>query len=476
MRSRATPPLAGLRDVLDDAGFEAANVERLVRGSGGLGQDQGLAALRLRPSADERLVVLVRLFLGGEELPAGLVAGALAPLDPAGLEAAGLVAVRDGAVRARVALEPYDGLVLATDPRAGRTTRDHVLGLTPSARMVAALTPRPRADTCLDVGCGSGVQAFLAARHCGHVVGVDVNGRALELARLNAELNGIENVEWRLGDRFAPVGEERFDLVVSNPPFIVSPGRQLLYRDGGSGGDAFSRDLVTGAARHLRDGGFATVLCSWASEPGDDASAAPRRWLAGSGCDALILHFRTDDPVTYAVGWNDGLRPPDTVPSAAEAWLADYRSRGIEAISTGAIVLRRRDGENWVRVEDLPLAPRGASGDHLERIFAAEDFLSGLGSDDQLLDTRPTLAPDTALVERRLPDGTLDRARITVGRGLPLQGRLPLAAAPLVRRLDGRLTVTEAAAVAGPEPDVLRAECLPALRDLIARGLLAPTT
>jgi len=379
-------------------------------------------------------------------------------------------------VKARVALEPYEGLVLATDPRAGRTTHDHVLGLTPSARIVAALTPRPQVDACLDVGCGSGVQSLLAARHSARVVGVDVNERALKLARLNAELNEIDNVEWRHGDLFAPVTGERFDLVVSNPPFIVSPGRELLYRDGGSGGDAFSRDLVAGAARHLREGGFAILLCSWASTPGADASAGPRRWLEGSRCDALILHFRTDDPVTYAVGWNDGLHPPETLPSAAEAWLADYRARGIEAISTGAIVLRRRDGENWVRVEELPLQARGAAGDHVLRVFAAQDFLAGLGSDDQLLDTRSALAPGTLLVERRRPDGTLDRARITVERGLPLQGRIPLAAAPLMRRLDGRLTVTEAAAAADLAPDVLRAECLPALRDLIARGLLTPTT
>lgn len=363
--------------------------------------------------------------------------------------------------------------MLATDHGASRGEWDHVLGITPSTRLVAALTPRRPVESSLDVGCGSGVQAFLAGRHSRRVVGVDVNGRALELARLNAELNGLDNVEWRLGDLFAPVGEERFDLLVSNPPFIVSPGRELLYRDGASGGDAFSRDLVAGAAQHLREGGLATLLCSWASIPGDDAGATPRRWLDGSGCDALILHLRTDDPVTYAFGWNDGLRPADTVPAAAEAWLADYRARGIEAISTGAIVLRRREGANWLRVDELVAAPRGAAGEHVARVFAAQDFLATLASEDELLDTRPALAPGTLLVERRRPEGTLDRTRISVERGLPLQGRIPLAAAPIVGRLDGRLTVAAAAAAAGLEPDVLRAECLPALRELIARGLLS---
>jgi methylase of polypeptide subunit release factors len=350
---------------------------------------------------------------------------------------------------------------------------DHVLGVTSSTRLVAALTPRRPVGLSLDVGCGSGVQAFLAARHSRRVVGVDVNPRALELARLNTELNGIDNVEWRLGDLFAPVGEERFDLVVSNPPFIVSPGPELLYRDGGTGGDTFSRELVLGAARHLREGGFATLLCSWASTPGADACAAPRRWLEGSGCDAWILHFRTDDPVTYAFGWNDALCPPDALAATVEAWLSDYRARGIEAISTGAIVLRRRDGGNWARVDELAAQPRGAAGEHVERAFAAQDFLAGL-ADDDLLGMRLGLAPGTALVERQRPDGRLDRARISVERGLPLRGRIPLAAAPLMRLLDGRRTPAEAAAAAGVTPEALRAECLPALRTLVARGLVSP--
>ena len=349
-----------------------------------------------------------------------------------------------------------------------------MLGLTQSTRIVAQLTPRRPIETCLDVGCGSGVQALLAARHSRCVVGVDVNPRALELAHLNAELNGIDNVEWRLGDLFAPVDGEQFDQVVSNPPFIVSPGLELLYRDGGTGGDSFSRELVAGAARHLHDGGFATLLCSWASTAGGDSCATPRRWLEESGCDAWILHFRTDDPVTYAVGWNDGLRPAETVQAAAEAWLADYASRGIEAISTGAILLRRRNGGNWMRVDELAGQPRGAAGDHVERVFAAQDLLAGL-ADDDLLGMRLGLAPGTALVERRRPDGTLERARISVERGLPLHGRISLPAAPLVRLLDGRRTPAEAAVAAGIAPDALRTECLPALRELVARGLMSPS-
>ena len=58
--------------------------------------------------------------------------------------------------------------------------------------------------------------------------------------------------------------------------------------------------------------------------------------------------------------WN-GLpgRRPAAVATAAEPWLADYRARGIEAISTGAIVIRKRSGKNWARFDELAVAAAG---------------------------------------------------------------------------------------------------------------------
>ena len=146
-------------------------------------------------------------------------------------------------------------------------------------------------EATLDLGTGCGVQALLAARHSEHVVGTDLNARALRLAQLNAALNGVENVEWRQGDLFEPVRDERFGLVAANPPFVVSPVHELAYRDGGLDGDRFSREALMGAARRLHEGGFATVLCSWITEPGGERRTTPRRWLEDSGCDGWVLEL-----------------------------------------------------------------------------------------------------------------------------------------------------------------------------------------
>ena len=423
--------------------------------------------------------MLVRLFLARESLPIPTAAGALEPVDLRELAGTGLIAVAEGAVRARFALQPFEGLIIASDRSAPRMRADHVLNIGPATRTVAALTLRRPVESTLDVGTGSGVQAFLAARHSERVVGLDLSPRALRLARLNAALNGVRHVEWRQGNLFEPARDEQFGLVVANPPFIVSPVNELTYRDGGLGGDTFSREVVIGAARHLHEGGFASILCSWVSEPGGESMATPRTWLHGSGCDAWVLELATNDPVTYAMQWNTlPGRRRSAVATAAEAWVADYRARGIEAISTGAVLMRKRTGSNWERFDHMAAVVRGDAGAHLERVFAAQDLLRSLDADRKLLALALAPAPGTVLVERRLPGGELERGRLTVERGIPLNGRVPLAVAPVLAALDGLRPlddVVEAVArVTGVSTEALSAESVPALRELVARGLLIP--
>ena len=457
--------LAQLREHLERAGYNEERVDRLVRDDRGLGFEDGLAGLRLRPEIDEPLVVLVRLFLARESLPVATVAAMLGKIDLGALARTGLIAVRDGGVLARFALEPFAGLVVASDRSASRLRADHVVRIGPATRTLAALTVRRRVETTLDLGTGSGAQAFLAARHSEHVIGLDLNPRALRLARLNASLNDVETVDWRQGNLFEPVRDERFELIVANPPFVISPAHELTYRDGGLGGDLLSREVVIGAARHLQEGGFASILCGWVE--------TPERWLEGSGCDAWVLELSTDSPVTYAMRWNSlpGRRPA-AVAAAAETWLADYRVRGIQSISTGAIVLRKRSGKNWVRFDELAVAPRGEAGAHVERVFAAQDYLQSLRNESELLTATLALAPGTLLVERRQPGGELERARLTVDEGIPLLGRVPISLAPVLAALDGRpLTEILDAVILDP---VARAEALPVLRELVARGLIVP--
>ena len=95
------------------------------------------------------------------------------------------------------------------------------------------------------------------------VIATDVNARALAYTELNAALNGIRNIECREGSLFEPVQGEKFDLIICNAPYVVSPETRWAYRDGGFAADDVSQRVVTTAAEHLRDGGYAALLVSW---------------------------------------------------------------------------------------------------------------------------------------------------------------------------------------------------------------------
>ena len=455
------------------ASYDEATVKALVRADG-LDFGLGLSTLRLRPSGNEALGRLVRLFLAGDRLEEAHARAALEPVEIADLEAAGLVESTPDGVRALVRLNPVRGTIVASDPRSPgrRLPPDHVIAPGPASETLAALTVRAPVATALDLCCGSGVQALLAAEHADRVVGTDLNPRALHLAVLSAALSGADNVEWRLGDLFEPVDDELFDLVVSNPPFVISPATELTFRDGARGGDELSSEILTGVAARLLEGGFGHVLCSWVRGSGEHWSETPARWLEGHGCDAVILHLDSESPATYAVRWTsiDAASPAEAV-DRAESWLEYYAMLGIEEIATGLVVLRRRSGANWVHADELTAASVEA-GAHLARVFAGHDTLAGLDDERALLELRLTFAPAVRLVERWDPSTKLARARLTIAGGVQLPGPItPPSAAPVLRALDGCRTLAEAATAADVPSSELDA-ALASLRDLVRRGYL----
>ena len=241
---------------------------------------------------------------------------------------------------------------------------DFVTGPSSAARRVERLTIRKPVGTALDLGTGSGLQALLTARHAEHVVGVDINARGLAFARFNAALNGLSNIDFREGSWFEPVGDERFDLIVANPPYVVSPDSEFLFRDGDLSADAVTQMLLQEVPAHLEEGGLAHVMGNWAHGRDEDWRAPVETWLAGSGCDVLLLRYATVDPVLYAGQWNQLLAAQgrEAFLTAVDRWLDYYRREGIEAITEGMVVLRRRPaGRNWVRAIEVPGRPHGSS-------------------------------------------------------------------------------------------------------------------
>ncbi len=120
----------------------------------------------------------------------------------------------------------------------------------------------------LDVGTGSGIQALVAAKTADSVLGVDVNPRAVELAAINAEANGIGNARFIVSDLFANV-EGRFDLIVFNAPYLPCSDDSVLAKawSGGKKGREVIDRFLDGAAAHLSEGGRLLMLLSSVNEP-----------------------------------------------------------------------------------------------------------------------------------------------------------------------------------------------------------------
>lgn len=132
--------------------------------------------------------------------------------------------------------------------------------------MVSALRDEVEEDyRVLDIGTGSGILAMIAGEVCEEVVAVDVNERAVELARQNASQNDFDNIEFLVSDLFENV-EGSFDLVVFNAPYLPPSqeyeGPESEQWSGGEDGveilERFSKDV----ADYLAEGGEILLLIS----------------------------------------------------------------------------------------------------------------------------------------------------------------------------------------------------------------------
>lgn len=444
-----------LRKALDRAGYREDGVARVLGAPARL-PPRSEREVRLRRLDEiDPVAVLVKLF--GLPVPVGRSAAgrALGTALVDELTAAGLLEERDGAVVSRARIQPYGGLLIASDPdEPGRERPDFVTGVNRSATTLASLTLRRPVDEALDLGAGGGIQALLLSRHARLVIATDVNDRAMPYAHLNARLNGIENVKVLQGSWLEPVAGRQFDLVVANPPYVVSPETEHLFKDSGLPGDAVSRLLVERVPEHLVEGGVAQILCNWIHGVDEDWRAPLEQWVAGRGVDALLLHYASFDPLEYATAWNRvHADEPEAFASSLDRWLEYDRRLGIERISWGMLVLRRRSGaRNRVRAIEVPGEPTSDAGAQLERMLDAWD--RGLRGADELLDERLAPAPGARL-DRRLearsgvwgPAAGRMQLHASLGLAVPLTDE----AVAVVALLDGTRTVREAATAAAGE-------------------------
>lgn len=489
--------------------------------------------------AGYKVAVLTALFMLGEPVGAAALETALPRTGVAGALAIGLVVPTQSASGEQcyapaVDLRPHEaedahGSVrwwVASDLGELVTGQalapDHVLGIGRAGLTLAALTPRKPVETALDLGVGCGIQTLYLLRHVRQVVATDISTRALEFTAFNVALAGVDSarVQLRQGNLLEPVAGQRFDLIVSNSPFVITPpsvrqaGLPLMeYRDAGG---PILPALVRGLEDHLNPDGVAVMLGNWEHREGTSWRTSVNQWI-GKSLDAWIIQREVQDPVEYAAMWlrDGGLTPERSgvaFENALAAWQEDFDSRQVSGVGMGYLVFHAPvaatsgpggaapEGqaapeepasdaatpsdaaapgavvEPWRVLEEVPTSGQGALGEHVAQVIAAHEALRGL-DDAQVaalkLHTASGLSKEEALTPTPVPTAPVIRQAEGFGRviavGMP-------EVALLSASDEGLLTVAQiAAAVASltsEDPAAVLADMVAATRTFAHAGMV----
>lgn len=204
----------------------------------------------------------------------------------------------------------YHGSVflLHHDDLAGETlSQDAVLGVGGATNSLLNLIPHKRFEKVWDLGCGSGAISIALASHCEKVIATDISARALDYAKESAALNKIQNIDFRLGSLTSPIRNETFDLIVSNPPFVIGGVTKLEHRESPFEADGLTRELLQTIPKHLNENGIAIFLTAWLETETED-------W------QDRIEQMLPDDVHVWV-----GLRDSQPVDEYVDTWLADAK-------------------------------------------------------------------------------------------------------------------------------------------------------
>ena len=492
-RSDLPELLSVLAKDLRSVGYTVDGVAGLLGDSANsaLGRDQLIPALIVTEAAAKAdpaaaaLAAVVRLWLLAVPQKTEVLDAALPGIRTEGLLTLGLVepAVSTGSdggtVKAKADLRPYgwnsdaeteaDGsggveLWVASDLAAhqqpGVLRHDHVLGIGQASTTLVRTTIRRQVGKALDLGTGCGIQSFHLLHHAEHVTATDISARALAFTRFNLLLNAEaldldparleDRVSLRLGSLLEPVAGETFDLVVSNPPFVITPrsvgegaADQFTYRDGGLPGDDIVASLVRDLPSVLAPAGTAQLLGNWEVAAGTPWQERPQSW-AGPDVDAWFIQRELVGPEQYAETWlQDASEARDRqhYQDAYAVYLDDFASRNVEGIGFGMIYLRRpAEGARPVvsRFEEITYPIEQPIGPHLGAAVERADWLAA----NELAAAHLLVAEDVT-EERHQRPGAEHPGVILLrqGAGLRRTNLLSTELAGFVSACDGDLSV-----------------------------------
>lgn len=482
---------AGLADALGQHGVAA-----LHRG------EPAAVRWNLKGRTDE-LATLIRAFIlrdptSGSALDAIIGAGTASAL-----LANDAVALADGGqLQLLIDIRPHliDGsdVIVISDADASMTQHipgpEHVLGVGAASISLLESTPRSRVDSVLDVGTGSGVQVLGQLACANTITATDVHPRAVELARATLAANGVQETSITLheGSWFEPVAGQKFDRIVSNPPFVVGlPEVGHVYRDSGLNLDGASELMMSTVADYLTPGGTAHLLASWVHPADGSWRQRLASWLPDTGVDAWILQRDVADPELYVATWlaDESLDLRSAVAARrTEAWLDHFAQREVTGIGFGFVAIRQiGDRPSEVVIEELTQPFSDPLGDEVEEYFHRTAWLREQTTDSlgqAQFQLRPSVVrEDIAVTDDDTGMGFESKVlRLTRTDGPRFSHEVDSAVASIVAGLHPQGLVLEEviglfAASQGIEGDAagqLLEQAITAVVELVRHGILIP--
>ncbi len=425
---------------------------------------------------------LALLFQHLLRVPRAVVDRALGKDVRAWLEEADILVAEGGGVRSRFQMVVADDVFLWCDPASGGA--DAVMTPGPTTADLLRALPARIGGSFLDLGTGPGTLALVAARRgADRVVATDINERALVLTRFNAVFNGLR-LDARAGDMFAPVADERFDWVVSQPPYVTHPSDEpgVTFLHGGEMGDEIAFRFLDGLAAHLRPHGVGIALFD--SPERRDATLHDRvRQAIGDRVDVAVFGQAGLGPDRQALGYAS-LADPTFGPRYREAavhYRAHLQRQHITDVTHSLVVARapaRGDDHGWTM--SLMVARFPEDWDEI-RVFMRGIDLAVAG-EDAIAAARVRPREGAMVTIERAPGGARDgetrsirfaTATLALDRELTQAGAIIfdlLAAEPSVMSTVERF----AAAMERPAAEV-RPLVTDFVRDCLTRALLVPS-
>ncbi|WP_346655181.1 class I SAM-dependent methyltransferase [Arthrobacter sp. 260] len=496
----------GVAELVGDEAWQALEKDQLI---------PALLACQQAGTSGDQPAAPVLLWMLGERISDDQLGTAFPRTGPEGLHRLGLAERSDADHwHATVDLRPYTSdtsgdLWVASDlgqhQRPGVLRRDHVLGIGHASLNLAQLTIRPAVDRALDLGTGCGIQTFHLLDHARHVTATDISTRALAFTRFNLLLNaeGLRldpadlgaRVTLRQGSLLDPVAGETFDLIVSNPPFVITPrqpgesaANQFTYRDGGLPGDDIVSTLVRDLPALLTEGGTAQLLGNWEITAGSGTwHERIESWIP-AGVDGWVIQREQLTPSGYALTWlRDAAetRDPHWFAERYSAYLADFASRNVEAIGFGSVVLRTQPPGGLSQAGPAPLRRfeeithplEQPIGPHIAAALRRQDWSTAHTGDlaDQHLEVS-----DDVTEERHQRPGAEHPGVILLrqGAGFRRTNLLSTELAGFVSACDGELTAGQITmalgALLGQDDEGFREALLADVLELLLDGFLIP--